>query len=118
MGNCKKLVTTICLTACIFSSSIARADSPSTGSKNTFVIVSERVTPATFDRIKPGMTRQQVFALMGRAPNVHFTPNDVRAWVIAADGGAELWRTDGCKIWVSFDKRGLSQHKMMCRRSE
>jgi hypothetical protein len=64
------------------------------------------ITPETFDRIKDGMTRSEVEAILG-PPGDYTTGDPIHAISMIGIGDDDLcWDTDVALVLVGFDKAG------------
>lgn len=78
----------------------------------------ESATPENYRKIELGMTRQQVFAILGRRPVAHVTDADrsslwtsLRSILIRERG--DLWRSEKHRLWVVFDEENRVIGKML-----
>ena len=75
---------------------------------------------ATFERVRVGMTREEVEATVG-APPGDYTPSG--AFVLRTEDrlavvGVGIWLTDHADLWVRFDAAGRAQSATVCNVSK
>jgi hypothetical protein len=78
-----------------------------------FGLPEHRITPEALGHIRPGMTSEQVTAVLGVPPGDYTTPGAERLQAVDPDRSAfhwhrtEDWWADGITIRVYYDERGI-----------
>lgn len=114
-----RFVAGICLLGLIVSST-GWADTPcrEPGKNEPVITGDDQITPDNYEKIKPGMRREQVLRTLGRSPNGprirDYRPgNIVGTWDIGRYG--ELWSSAMCNVWIQYDQYGIVTGKVMAQ---